>query len=70
MAKKKPLVCETCKHWKRNEGFPNRYGVCEREFIPTVHIFAHALIGAETHEKFGCTGHEHKEDSVVQSTNG
>lgn len=56
-----PKRCGYCKHWQRNDGFPNRLGTCQREFTPTKEaIFPIALNRATTHEKFGCTGFDFK----------
>ena len=55
-------TCGNCRHWIRNEGFPGRYGKCDRPFVPTKYIFPLALEGAETHDSFGCTGFEPVEE--------
>lgn len=57
-----PKRCGHCKHWQRNENFPNLYGTRKRPFVPTQDaIFPIALKGAETHEKFGCTGFDYEQ---------
>lgn len=42
-------TCASCKHWQRNEGFPNRLGKCLRGKSDN-----HPLENQETHECFGC----------------
>jgi Zn finger protein HypA/HybF involved in hydrogenase expression len=37
-------ACQTCRHWERNEKFPNRYGRCR----------SHNVRLGETHEDFMC----------------
>lgn len=58
-----PKRCNYCKHWQRNEGFPNLEGICKRPFVPAQSaIFPLALKNAETHGKFGCTGFDYNTD--------
>ena len=60
-----PKRCGYCKHWKRNQDFPNAYGTCKRPFVPTQDkVFPVALRDAETHEKFGCTGFDYQESAT------
>ena len=66
MARKKAMRCENCVFWRRNEEFPNKYGKCRRPFVPTVVTFPMALVGAETHERFFCSGFDLPEHTSLE----